>query len=308
MYLVSRGSKTYAYRSVRDGKKVGKVYLGGGACAREMMAMQELSRSKALARGIAEAEEEAKLWPLRQRMGLFAGEAKQGLEALYYAAGFYRSQCRHWRRRKMDMDKTPQLTVRSGGPESTQPVLTEDRKAQLGRNDRLRSLCAQIKAGKSHVRSQLRELLREEDPADIKRIADLTELIADRWASKIAPNSEVARASIVIDAMDHCRALAPPGSTAVEKILADRVVLSRLQQTYHELTMTAVVGDVDTLGTAARNALEKSLQVATRELADATKNYQKGIELSKELQSPGPQTDAAALKIYNPNSTKRKSA
>ena len=268
--------------------------------------MQELSRSKALARRQAEAEEEAKLWALQKRMGLVAEEAKLGLEGLFYATGHYRSRCRHFRRRKMDIDKTPDLALHVA-PADSAPVLTEERKAQLGRNDRLQSLCAQIKTGKSYLRSSLRALLREEDPEDIKRIANLTELVADRWASQIAPNNEVARASIVMDAMDQCSALAPPGSIAVQKILATRVVLAHLQQTYHEITMTAVVGNVDITASKIGNAMDKRLQAATRELAAATKNYQKGVELAAEISPPGPQASAAVLKIYDPNS-KRKSA
>ena len=216
----------YAYRTEREGKTVKKFYLGRGACAREMMAMQELSRLKARSLQVAEAEEEAKLWPLQKRMSLVAAEAKQGLEALYYATGHYRSRCRHWRRRKMDTGKTPEsiLHADTADPAIGQPELTEERRAELKRSRVLRSLCERIKAGETHLRSKLRKLLREEDPEIIRRFADLTELVADRWAAQIATQNEVARASIVMDAMDQRKALAPPGSTPVEQILANRVV------------------------------------------------------------------------------------
>ena len=309
MYIEKRGSKQYLYKAVREGKLVKKVYVGTGVCAQQLLVLQKLSREKiAFEEKIAEARKAA-LWPLQQRMGLLRAEAKQGLEALYYATGHYRSRCRHWRRSKMDIDKAPELALHSGKHEAAagQPELSEARTAQLNGDARLRSLCDQIKAGKTHLRPSLRQLLREEDPEDIKRIADLTELLADRWASQIAPNSEIARASIVVDAMDKCRALAPPSSTPIEKILAGRVVLSSLQQTCHELRMTAVVGDVDVVGSKIFNAMSKQLAVATREQANATKNYQKGVELAAEITPPRPQSGVAALKVYNPDQ-KRKSA
>ena len=310
MHIETRGAKQYAYRTIRDGEQVKKVYLGSGFSAQQLMALQDLRRSKKVWREHEESEEQARLWPLRQQMGLIRIEAKQGLEALYYATGHYRSRCRHWRRRKMDTNKAPELTMHNGKQEATpgQPELSEERTAQLNRDAKLRSLCKQIEAGKTHLRSSLRRVLRDEDPDDIKRIADLTELLADRWASQIAPNNEVARASIVMDAMDQRRALAPPGSNHVEQILADRVVLARLQQTCLELRMTAVVGDVDVIGSKIGTAMNKQLAVATRELADATRNYRKGVELAAEISTPGPQSGVAALKVFNPEKMKRKSA
>lgn len=211
----------------------------------------------------------------------------------------------------MDKEKTPELAVHPRAEEwsEEQPQVTEVRRAQLKRNDQLKLLCQQIKAGKPHLRSQLRNLLRQESPEDIKGIADLTELVADRWASQIAPNSEVARGCIVVDAMDQRLALAPPGSTTIEQILASRVVLCSLQQSYHELQMTAVAGNADVTGTKLGNALERRLQDGNRELENATKIYQKGVSLAAEISSPRPQAGVAALKIYNPDAkNRRKSA
>jgi len=109
-------------------------------------------------------------------------------------------------------------------------------------------------------------------------------------------------------AMDQCRALAPPGSNPVEQILADRVVLAPLQQTYHEIRMTAVAGNVDVAGSEIGNSLEKRLLAANRELADATKNYQKGFEFAAEISPPTPQSGVVALKSLQPTARKLEKA
>ena len=115
------------------------------------------------------------------------------------------------------------------------------------------------------------------------------------------------RESIALNALEERKALAPPGSTYVEQVIADRLVLAKLQQSFHELRMTAIADKVDAAGSKVANAMEKRLQVSTRELREATKHYQKSVELRAEISPPRPQSGVAALKVYNPDQ-KRKSA
>ena len=307
MHIETRGSRQYLYKTIREGKRVRKVYLGTGAGAQQLMALQTLGREKKeFEKKIAE-ERQAALWPLQQRMDLLRTEATLSMRGLYLAAGYYRSRCRHWRRRKR-MDSKAEKPSNIGSSEPGQPPPTTDaREDRRSQNQQLAQLCAAIKAGQNHRRPQLRKLLLQESPKDIVRIGSLTNYVVDQWSRLIAPDNPVMRESIALNAQEERKALAPPGSTYVEQVIADRLVLAKLQQSFHELRMTAIADKVDAAGSKVANAMEKRLQVSTRELREATKHYQKSVELRAEISPPRPQSGIAALKVYNPDQ-KRKSA
>ena len=272
MHLQTRGSRTYVYDTIREGKQVKRVYLGRESCARELMVLQELAREKKAFEKKIAAEEQAALWPLQQRMFLLRKEAKLGLEALHLATNHYRSPCRHWRRRKrMDATSEKLSVVGSNEPSRESPVTPDE--SRPGRDAELQVICDEIKAGKNHLRPKLRRLLLQEKPEDIERIGDLSRFVVDQWAGKLSPKNAMIREAIAITANKDRLALAPTGSTYVERVLADRLVLARLQQSFHELRMTAIADQVDAAGSRISIAMERRLRDSNRELRDATKQY-----------------------------------
>ena len=309
MHTETRGEKTYVYRTVRDGKHVRKIYVGNGPNARAEMALWDAARQKKALVQRQEAEEEAGLWALQQRQSIVIARARQQLEALYLAANYFKSKCRHWRPLSMDTESSKSaaneelLSVVEAGV----PAPSRARQAQLQRNVRIKELCEQIKAGANHLRPELRRVLREEDPADIEKIGDLTRYAIDQWSRRISPENALMRESIAITAMQKRDELAPSGCTFVERVIADRLILAELQQSYHELRMTAIVDELDAAGGKIANAMEKRLSVATRELREATNHFQKAADLRAKVSPPRPQSGVAALKLYDPN-PKRKSA
>ena len=126
------------------------------------------------------------------------------------------------------------------------------------------------------------------------------------WAARIAADNPLIRESILLKANNEREELAPPGSSSVEQVLADGLVLSRLQKQCFELQAAAVGGDPDVIGSKLGDALHKRLSSSTRELHAATRNYQKAKELKEEISPTRPNAGVVALKLYSPNSYTRR--
>lgn len=272
----------------------------------QLMAIQELKKDQKDLQAAREAESNAKLWSLEQRMSLVRNEAKLAMEVAYLASGHYHSACRHWR--KLPMDKQPMNQPALFEPQ--EPV-AEDKTGegssamraaeQSSRDSEIREVCQAIKAGKNHLRPKLRKLLLEEAPEDIRALGDTTRMAIDQYAKLISPQHPGIRESIALSALEDLRTLAPPGSSYVETVLAKRLVLAQLNQRHRELTVAAVADNSDVLGSKIGNTLEKNFQAANRELHQATQHYEKAQQLIKaETAPPRPQAGVAALKIYNP--------
>ena len=113
-------------------------------------------------------------------------------------------------------------------------------------------------SSEASVPSGLRLLL-ESDPSVWKECADVFRITADQWAARIAADNPLIRESILLKANNEREELAPPGSSSVEQVLADGLVLSRLQKQYFELQAAAVGGDPDVIGSKLGDALHKRL-------------------------------------------------
>lgn len=305
MQAVSRGKRTYYYSSYREGDQVKKRYIGTGELAEIQFLAWQLDKLKKSGKRKLEKEESAQLWTQRSRMDIVRCSAHEAIEVAYLGAGYSKTRCYHWR-------KTPSRRLME---ENNQ--MPEERKTNLPTNgvrtdkatrlQNLREVIEAIKSGKDHLRPQLRRLLLEEDPKSWLGVADVTRMVADQWAARISPDV-VIRESILLAALKERQTLAPAGSSSVELVLADRLVLAKLQQQYFELQLAAVAGDVDVIGTKIGDAMEKRVRTATHELDRAVSHFKKAKELKAEVKPPRPDTAVAALKIYDPNSQKRKSA
>ena len=76
-----------------------------------------------------------------------------------------------------------------------------------------------------------------------------------------------------------------------------------------ELQVAANGADPDVIASPLGKELTKQLKAASRELLEATRHYEKAKELKAEASTPHrPNVGAVGLKIFNPESKKRKSA
>ena len=99
MALEKRGGNFYYYRSVRDGKKVSRVYVGAGEIARIAHEQDMMSRADEERRRQEERRAQERLEALFAPV-LEIGEAAEILVRAHLIAAGYRKYQRHWRRER----------------------------------------------------------------------------------------------------------------------------------------------------------------------------------------------------------------
>lgn len=332
MYWVTRGNSEYLYLKTRkDGGRLATEYLGTGLTAFALWNEEQIIKRKKRKRLKEEAEEKASWWPLEVGMKLIREAAKEAIESAYLGTNHYKSKCHHWRRlpegasmgrkkkrqqrrkkkreRKKQIEGVAKVQAAPPSAQAKTVILDGEHKRKIHpRSQAIIDTIQAVKAGRNEQRSELRRLLLESDPSIWKDCSNVFRMTADQWAARIAGgNNPLVREAILLKANIEREELAPTDSSSVERVLADRLVLSRLQQQYFELQAAAVGGDPDVIGSKLGDALHKRLSSSTRELNDATRHYEKAKQLKAEILPTRPNSGTVALKVYNPNS-KRKSA
>lgn len=331
MYWVTRGKSAYLYSKKRVAGRLITEYHGTGLNAFALWNEEQIIKRKKRKRLKEKTEERASWWPLEMGMKLVRESAKQAIESAYLGTNHYKSKCHHWRRlsegvsmgrkkkrlqqrkkkrkRKKQVDEAAKEEATLSLTQASTEKSGVERKRKIHpRSQAIIDTIQAVKSGRNELRSELRRLLLESDPSIWKDCSNVFRMTADQWAARIAGgNNPLVREAILLKANKEREELAPSGSSSVECVLADRLVLSKLQQQYFELQAAAVGGDPDVVGSKLGDALHKRLSSSTRELNDATRHYEKAKQLKAEITPTRPNSGTVALKVYNPNS-RRKSA
>jgi hypothetical protein len=319
---IRQGGQRYLYIVRRERHKLKKTYVGKGPGA--YLVAKEIEKQAEQRRAIYRAvrEFETQLWQLDQSMRIVRDAARQAIQSAYYMAGYRPTHCYHWTKgptmakRKPRKSKKPSQTGKQPDSSAAEPAGTGEVDNQAkpqapapADKANQNPLCiadtlSAMKAGRTDLLSHLRWQL-SNVPQLWRQVGDISRLTIEGWARQIAGEDVLLRESVVLCAMEERAELVSDNPTSMARVIADRVVITRLQRQYHELFAATCANSL--LGSKLGEAVEKRMKTANYEFREATRHLAKIRELQSEIAPDGPVAATAALRDYDPDRS-RKSA
>ncbi len=213
----------YYYWAKREGKSVRKIYVGKGSKARQLARQVEQRKATRAWERQTLQRWQADLWPATSRLQMIREACRQAYHATHYAAGYRLSRSYNWRPWRVEVKVTDgQQLMDSGSSEVGRPLpKTIDATLQ------------QLKAGRRELLPHLRWQL-SQVPALWRHCGHLGRLTQAAWARAIAGDDDLLRESIMLTSDEDRETLVGEQATPAERLLAERVVLSRMQLAYFE--------------------------------------------------------------------------
>ncbi len=239
-------SRGYYSRSVREGDRVRRVYLGKGPAAELAARLDEGRRSERLARSVAWRAEEARRAVAEAHLRDLDGLADLMMKATLLAAGFHRHDRGAWRRRRMSDNGTRDGTgsdsgeVRRDGTAHIpdEGATPEDRPLTAGE---LRELLGRAGRGDLTVLPALRRLL-DAAPHLWRYAGDVARHAEASWIDLLAGGDLLVRESMTRSVAALKAELAGPNATPLERLLAERVAANRLQASQADAAFAQLKG------------------------------------------------------------------
>lgn len=223
----------YYSRSVRDGDRVRRVYLGNGPAARLAALLDEQRRSERLARSVAWHAGEATRAAAEARLRELDGLTELITRATLLAAGFHKHDRGAWRRRRMHDDGavtgmgTGSGTLQGDGAAPVPDELSAHGDRPLT-EDELRELLGRAEQGDRTVLPALRRLL-DAAPDLWKHCGDVARQSEALWIDLIAGRDLLVRESPTRLVAALKAELAGPDAPPLERLLAERVAACWMQ-------------------------------------------------------------------------------
>ena len=313
MALERRRNGQYYYTAKRIGGKVVKTYHGTGP-----LALLVEIESRQIARKRAEDLKKrddyvAELWQLENISRLAKKASRQAMYSTYLLAGYERSKCHHWKRRRLRMEVPTLASLKEApAPEIEQDEAQEQAiqsKPESQNKPRPKSFWPEsieetiklVMAGRrdllEHLRSQLAEV-----PDLWRQVSDLTRAAIQGWAMKIARGNVAFKESIVLAAIEERDKLLGKASTVVERAIVDRFIICKLQLSYHDLA--AACSDESVAYSKTGIAMEKRHRSADYQFRESARQLTKIREIQDEIAPDSPAS--ASIRLFDPDAHKKK--
>jgi hypothetical protein len=277
-----RGSKRHYYRYRRDGRRVIRVYVGGGTLGQLAADADALRRARSDAQAEARTAERAR-WEeaLATLLTLHDGGSLLAHAALL-AAGYHRHDRGQWRRRMQ-------------GRREAMSGNTKVAEIDPGLIAQLQALVKRGNDGDPAALAALRQTL-DLHPEIWQHHGDLAALSQASWLHLIAGPDVLLGESVRRKAEELRARLAGPSPSPLERLLVDVIVSGWLQSTYADASF-AQAADKQTTPAALRE-LQGRQESAQRRLLAAVKQ----LALVKKLLMPAVSPFDVALRVM-PEST-----
>ncbi len=247
----------YYYRSVRDGDRVRRVYIGKGPAAQLSALLVEERRSERRALSQAWQAREAALAGPDDRLRELDGLADRMMRATLLAAGYHQHDRGAWRRRRMNHDGETNgkcsdpsdfpingAAAAPGGRtarESKPPVDGPDPGDRPLSEGELRELIGRATQGDRTVLPALRRLL-DARPALWQHCGDVARVAEAAWVDLIAGRDLLMRESLTRSLAALKADLAGPAAPPLERLLVDRVVATWMQLAQADMAFARLKG------------------------------------------------------------------
>ncbi len=275
----------YYYRSVRDGDRVRRVYLGRGPAAQLAALLVEERRSEGRAQSQAWQAKEAALAGPEDRLRELDGLADRMMRATLLAAGYHQHDRGAWRRRRMDRERTLNgkdaervnteingaayvPSDRSARGDRSSPVDGHDPGDRPLSEGELRELIGRATQGDRTVLPALRRLL-DARPALWQHCGDIARVAEAAWVDLIAGRDLLVRESLTRSVAALKADLAGPAAPPLERLLAERVACSWMQAGQADAAFAGIKGQG--LSVAQLDLLQRRQERTQRSLLAAIK-------------------------------------
>jgi hypothetical protein len=236
--LEQRGKKVYYYRSRRVGDRVKHEYVCRDSTA-EMVAQRDAAERER--RRAAVLQHRARVAALKAQNAEFASELATidaAVADALRAHGWHR-QCRHWRKRKTEA-KTMGTELATLEEMSGLSWVADDLWKQAGEVD-MAALDKAQKGDRAAARAVDQFL---SAPPGRALFGDVGRRAMERWADLCAGDNRAIRRAVIRFAADLRAKLAGKNPTALDLILAERVVLAWLFASWADCQLAAVTEQV----------------------------------------------------------------
>jgi hypothetical protein len=245
-------------RSIRDGTKVRRVYLGRGPAAQLAALLDDQRRADRLARDEAWRAEEARWATAEARLGELCELSESLARAALLAAGYHQHDRGAWRRRRMHGDDAmngmdldtgnievdgvatipDEAPTHGGGPPPIQGQGLGDRPLTEGE---LRELLGRAGQGDRTVLPALRRLL-DAAPDLWRHCGDVARTAEAAWIDLIAGRDLLVRESLTRKVAALKAELARPDAPLLERLLAERVTACWVQAAQADAAFAGLKG------------------------------------------------------------------
>ena len=222
-----RQGGVYYYSATRENGRVRHRYLGRGEAARAAAALDSEARDRRRAEAEAVRSLRERLATPDAAMAALDAACDLALEAAIVSAGFHRRNYSAWRRRRSSRPAPTGRTIPHGGDEVMFKKAVPAEAARAA-EDEIKLLLERARSGDVRALPALRETL-DTNPDLATSLADLPAHVRSVWLSLIAGQDLALKESLGRKAAVMLDELAGPGSPALERLLAERVVASWLQ-------------------------------------------------------------------------------
>lgn len=310
----------YAYRSVRDGCRVRRIYLGRGPAAElsELLVSERRDAAAEVARHWQEADQARA--PAEAALRALDGLANRMFRATLLAAGYHRHDRGAWRRRRMSHSGCK--TRNSQGVEATKSSENAPSPAPNGVDSAPASAPADRPGAGSLAESELRVLLRRAEqgdpsvlpalralldarPALWQHCGDVARLAEADWVDLIAGRDLLVRESLRRSLAAQKADLAGADASPLERLLAERVAITRLQVNHADSALAGLRGQGATIAQLdmmqrRQERTQRTYLAAIRELATVRR-----LQQMTPVAAPA-KTEAEPVAVELPKSPPRK--